>query len=631
MNGDNANATVKKGGACINRRVILDGQVRKGVTYCNIVQSGGNIKSANQQRDHPSSNTGVHANLMGSGSSTRPGNAGRNESQEDETKHDDIIWRPNAMMEDFLETCAVGRVKKLEHIERVKKLCSVEGIGDCVVKYMGGLRIIIKFISSIMMNNVLNNENHGIRYWVKDLKKWKNERDAFNRLTWVSIVGMPIHGWEENAFIRVAERWGKVLETKNCSVWDSDSLVEGWVLLLTSHPDSINEWRSILIGDVRFQVKIVEDAFCVGNINMDSCHEDESEDSDVESQNYDGNSEDEPVKDSDDDVEVSEDVEPITQWDSDKDDEEKEYVKNDNFNEESDGTKKIDCSGMAGFCCLNGDNSVIGDSEVGEGEMVFLVNKKRVEKLNDGNHDDGKLRDQNFQSLKVGTTKSNVEAACSASSIIPESQKSNMGSKINVGPIDKDQVFLGQSGHIHEELIKKRNDILNKDIGPMGIIGPNGGASTVFNKGCGGTVPKETDYQTCGDSQIQDKGRKCNDKNRAKTKGSRQEGISGPSKKGEQQRFGVWEGRMSMRKIKELARAKKMKNKNGESVSTSNSLGGGGAKESKSSDKKSTSLTTKIKKVNNLEEVRSFGEKIGFRWDGKVEKGRATSDKKEQR
>ncbi|GKF09566.1 hypothetical protein Tco_0043790 [Tanacetum coccineum] len=85
-------------------------------------------------------------------------------------------------------------------------------------KTSGGLEVMLKFESTKVMENILENEDHGLRYWIKHITKGLPRLHKPERLAWLRVIGVPIHSWEVEFFKKIAQKWGVVVDTENCSL-----------------------------------------------------------------------------------------------------------------------------------------------------------------------------------------------------------------------------------------------------------------------------------------------------------------------------------------------------------------------------------------------------------------------------
>lgn len=49
-----------------------------------------------------------------------------------------------------------------------------------------------------MAENIISNEEHGIRKWIEKIKRWDMGFVYTMRMSWISIIGVPITLWNED-------------------------------------------------------------------------------------------------------------------------------------------------------------------------------------------------------------------------------------------------------------------------------------------------------------------------------------------------------------------------------------------------------------------------------------------------
>jgi len=50
-----------------------------------------------------------------------------------------------------------------------------------------------------------------LQHWFLEVKKWGSEDDCDSRRVWLSIIGVPPHGWQRENFKQIAELWGDLI------------------------------------------------------------------------------------------------------------------------------------------------------------------------------------------------------------------------------------------------------------------------------------------------------------------------------------------------------------------------------------------------------------------------------------
>ena len=92
----------------------------------------------------------------------------------------------------YLEGCAVGTVKSLDSMETITQICKSGSIGIQEAKLIGGCQVLLKMENEEILKQTIQNKNHGIHFWVKDLRKWSVAIRNTQRLAWIKISGIPL-------------------------------------------------------------------------------------------------------------------------------------------------------------------------------------------------------------------------------------------------------------------------------------------------------------------------------------------------------------------------------------------------------------------------------------------------------
>ncbi|GJV17570.1 hypothetical protein Tco_1362893 [Tanacetum coccineum] len=185
-------------------RVFFEGNKRsegsrKGPMIANAWEATKGNKSQAGMKKHCSYAHAVKSNVEGDCG------ARRSDKQYNDSDHNNIIeWIPSKKITSFLGNCLIGKVAKLTHLESICNLCSAEGLRECHIKHLGGLEVMLKFESTKVMENILENEDHGLRYWIKHITKGLSRLHKPERLAWLRVIGVPIHSWEVELFKKIA-------------------------------------------------------------------------------------------------------------------------------------------------------------------------------------------------------------------------------------------------------------------------------------------------------------------------------------------------------------------------------------------------------------------------------------------
>ncbi|GKA31131.1 DIE2/ALG10 family protein [Tanacetum coccineum] len=101
--------------------------------------------------------------------------------------------------------CLNGKVKEVGVLENLKVALGNEGFTDIDLRYMGGLWVMIAFDSVEAKEKFLGGE----------LIQASSEFITDERVTMVKIEGIPLKVWNKNTFIRIASKWGTLLNVEN--------------------------------------------------------------------------------------------------------------------------------------------------------------------------------------------------------------------------------------------------------------------------------------------------------------------------------------------------------------------------------------------------------------------------------
>nr|KAJ0218832.1 hypothetical protein LSAT_V11C300154990 [Lactuca sativa] len=161
---------------------------------------------------------------------------------------------------EFLKRALVGETENFQALMNVKAFNDVEGCPNIVMRYLGGLKMLVEFESEAEKNKMLTEGEHIWRPWFKNLYHWKPEENFIERIASIMISGVPQHAWCEEAFSAIAKNWGTVVIPDECQT-DCPNMAFGRVGILTSHPGLINKNITIVVDNLPYRITIMEDIF----------------------------------------------------------------------------------------------------------------------------------------------------------------------------------------------------------------------------------------------------------------------------------------------------------------------------------------------------------------------------------
>lgn len=160
----------------------------------------------------------------------------------------------------WLSCCLLGEVKSPDLLNDLGSLLMGAGFLNTMVKYVGGLRVLIECVSVEAAQKCLNDGLSTLLSWFSWVCPWSLEKEVERpgRLIWLSISGVPLHVWNCSTFTTIASTFGKVLEVEN---WTGDRTQThiGRVLILSHSVSTISEAVALTVKNHVFNVRVAED------------------------------------------------------------------------------------------------------------------------------------------------------------------------------------------------------------------------------------------------------------------------------------------------------------------------------------------------------------------------------------
>ncbi|XP_071704433.1 uncharacterized protein [Rutidosis leptorrhynchoides] len=168
------------------------------------------------------------------------------------------------------------RIVRIRASGQASLLMKGRGLRDVDIKFMGGLDVLIVCSSETMMKAILEDENHSIRKWVTEIRKWDMKVKNPGRLTWLSIIGVPVSCWEESTFRKIASWWGPIFDLQNCTLKRDQNLTHGRVLVKIMGPKLIRELIMVKNESGIFYANVIEDPRDIFQIEGDNDNDNDS-------------------------------------------------------------------------------------------------------------------------------------------------------------------------------------------------------------------------------------------------------------------------------------------------------------------------------------------------------------------
>ncbi|KAK5786932.1 hypothetical protein PVK06_041582 [Gossypium arboreum] len=143
---------------------------------------------------------------------------------------EELLWK--------LQRCLVGESASICDSKNMAERLTKFGLREILVKRIQGRFFLIEVPDEEFME-VLKQNNWG---YLKEcfllIEPWSEKSYVSNRVSWVEVVGIPLHCWNFETFKRVAELWGKLISMGES--WNDACCYEKMEMLI-----SINQLQQI--------------------------------------------------------------------------------------------------------------------------------------------------------------------------------------------------------------------------------------------------------------------------------------------------------------------------------------------------------------------------------------------------
>nr|GEW10654.1 hypothetical protein [Tanacetum cinerariifolium] len=127
--------------------------------------------------------------------------------------------------------------------------------------------------------------DHGLRIWMHKLRLWDEKSRTVRRLTWISIIEVPIMCLKESVFSNIARWHGNVIEHSNCKLEGNQTCITGRVLIHTGATELIREKLQVKLKGKKFRVFVI---YKVGDLVEGDIMDPKRKDEDDEDETYKG-------------------------------------------------------------------------------------------------------------------------------------------------------------------------------------------------------------------------------------------------------------------------------------------------------------------------------------------------------
>nr|GEZ69387.1 RNA-directed DNA polymerase, eukaryota [Tanacetum cinerariifolium] len=107
----------------------------------------------------------------------------------------------------------MGKVKDITALPNLYVILKEEGFQNFKISYLGGMWVLIELKSFTTSQKFI--KHAGVGSWFSSLQPASNSFVSDKRIVWISIEGLPLKVWSFNTFLKVASKWGELVEWKN--------------------------------------------------------------------------------------------------------------------------------------------------------------------------------------------------------------------------------------------------------------------------------------------------------------------------------------------------------------------------------------------------------------------------------
>ncbi|KAK8684828.1 hypothetical protein V6N13_040844 [Hibiscus sabdariffa] len=156
-----------------------------------------------------------------------------------------------------LSRCLIGTMATDCNTEEVKRRLHNWGLGDLVIKSMGGRRFLIDLNDDELLRLMEEQQWSLLKEVFLEVCYWSEDFKVPVRTTWVEVVGMPLHCWNYMTFKRIAECWGSLVALGE-NINQSQGCEKMSLLIQTNQLKKIEDIIGIEVGNEVYEARIYE-------------------------------------------------------------------------------------------------------------------------------------------------------------------------------------------------------------------------------------------------------------------------------------------------------------------------------------------------------------------------------------
>ncbi|GJR37206.1 RNA-directed DNA polymerase, eukaryota [Tanacetum coccineum] len=124
-----------------------------------------------------------------------------------------IVLDDNYLLERDYSCSLMGKIKDIDGLPNLYLILSKEGFENVKLTHLGGLSVLLDLDSIETKKKVFNHV--GVGSWFNGLQPACGSFVCDERITWISIEGLPIKAMTHNTFVKIVSSWGELTEIED--------------------------------------------------------------------------------------------------------------------------------------------------------------------------------------------------------------------------------------------------------------------------------------------------------------------------------------------------------------------------------------------------------------------------------
>nr|GEV99671.1 RNA-directed DNA polymerase, eukaryota, nucleotide-binding alpha-beta plait domain protein [Tanacetum cinerariifolium] len=121
-----------------------------------------------------------------------------------------IILNDACLMERDFSSSLMGKIKDINAIPNLYLILANMGFENVKITHLGGIWVLLDIDSITVKDKIL--KHVGVGSWFNELQSACNLFLCDERITWISIEGLPITAFARNTFSKIVSSWGNLAD-----------------------------------------------------------------------------------------------------------------------------------------------------------------------------------------------------------------------------------------------------------------------------------------------------------------------------------------------------------------------------------------------------------------------------------